>query len=144
MIPWITFLSALAVILVLALELRHVSDREAANYRKLVDLLMKDREAAREEAHALRIAIFPGLARIGQPKPAQVEVKKEAEPERPLSLNEKIRAIWLNRRMSTREKMAAIMRLSNSRQTRIDAVNQMAETAEINAQAETAKEEKPA
>jgi hypothetical protein len=146
MIPWITFLAALGVIFVLAQQLRHTSDREAKNYRELVEMLMKDRDGAREEAHALRVAIFPALARIAQPKAAPVEVKKEAEIEKPLSLNERIRTIWLNRKLSTRQKMAEITRISNSRQSRIDTINEMAENAEKAQQVQSEKpnEEKPA
>lgn len=144
MIPWITFLAALAVIFVLAQQLRHTSDREASNYRELVDLLMKDRDAAREEAHAMRIALFPRLAMVESSCRAKIQSQPQPEtpkqPEKPLTVLEKVNVVRQNRKLSTREKMKQIAALFNSKQSRIDQVNDMAERA---AEAQQVQSEKP-
>lgn len=144
MIPWITFLAALAVIFVLAQQLRHTSDREASNYRELVDLLMKDRDAARAGEHAMRIALFPRLAMVEESCRAKIQSQPQpvqpVEPPKPLTVLEKVAIIRQNPRLSTRKKMKDIAALFNSKQTRIDQVNEMAEQV----QSEKPNEEKPA
>lgn len=123
-LSYLAFFCALAVILVLAFELRHANDREAANYRKMFDLILADRDEAREEADAIRIAAFPALGRIKAKTDETKAVKPQPDapvsPVRPLTHDEQIAAIWRNPRMSTRDKLAAVTRLCNTKQRRRD------------------------
>lgn len=96
-------------------------------YEQIITLLERDRDAAKSEAKLYRNLLMPALARAegaSEPKPAAVAPNKVAAPSKPASKPPEPKSvddIWAMR-IPYREKFKLLMRLTNSKQRRTDAL----------------------